>query len=666
MAETVVVADNVELVANNIQNKVGSTLIGLRGAAKETVGKDSEGATGILDNIKKLQTTAVEKLTEIWEVLAAQLKFDENEARRLREERKDQLKKAKFKGGPGKSIDDTAGEVGDKEGGGLLGWIAKNPFLSALFITGVGSWMTTAKAFLVKFGGTLLRGGFYAIVAKMIGDAIVKKIGAEEGTMTEQAFSKYIPMSIFGFMMTRTLPGALIAVAATGMFSVIEYLTGKKNFKDVSGFDWGAASLSGVAATFGIGSILTMVGAKGGAIATLGGMLAAWPVVLTVGIGVALGVGIKWLAGKIGEYKISVLDDLEKFGKLTQDEFEKRLAEQKSHWFARMFPSLAGTVGIDLTDMQKANITSGDMVSNIKKDKEVDPRNAMIIEGIADNLLNISNKGLKDVLSDKHRASEHMDFLNDMEYLIQSQAFGPEKSAEFSKLLSTHKNQIQKMSMEIHTENQQNQKKTASYVNDIIQGKTEGSSDEMEVLRKMNFMPRYDKIEGLAGLEAERMKFLSDLGYKKGFGGNVEGQNINIRPAGMSDPDWEKLQAMEQVMQPMRILKDKLDRDVRNRLGMDFDYEKQIKLLGLEDFLTLYYKSLNVQIEKISKKWKLFENNRGHPSNIDASTIVNQSNAKKNNIVNYTGTIFGTGRHQPDVNKPNSLLPPSMRQVGAY
>jgi len=664
MAESVVVADNVELIANNIQSKVGATLIGLRGTAKATTDTQSEGATGILDNIKKLQTTAVEKLTEIWEVLAAQLKFDENEARRLREERKDQFKKAKFKGGTGKSIDETAGEVGDNEGGGLLGWIAKNPFLSALFITGVGSWMTTAKAFLVKFGGTLLRGGFYAIVAKMIGDAIVKKIGAEEGSMTEQAFSKYIPMSIFGFMMTRTLPGALIAVAATGMFSVIEYLTGKKNFKDVSGFDWGAASLSGVAATFGIGSILTMVGAKGGAIATLGGMLAAWPVVLTVGIGVALGVGIKWLAGKIGEYKISVLDDLDEFGKLTQDEFEKRLKEQKSHWFARMFPSLAGTVGIDLTDMQKANITSGDMVSNIKKKKEVDTRNAMIIEGIADNLLNLSNKGLKDVLSDKHRASEHMDFLNDMEYLIQSQAFGPEKSAEFSKLLSAHKNQIQKMSMEIHTENQQNQKKTASYVNDIIQGKTEGSSDEMEVLRKMNFMPRYESISGLAGLEAERMKFLSDLGYKHGI---KEGEAAPYSlKATMSPENWEKLQAMEQEMHTMRILKKELDRDVGMRLGKDFDYEKQIKLLGLEDFLTLYYQSLNVQIEKIGRKWKLMENNRSYPQNIDASTIVNQSNAKKNNVVNYTGTIFGTGRHQPDVNKPNSLLPPSMRQVGAY
>lgn len=651
---------NVELVANNIQNKVGSTLIGLRGTAKATTDTQSGGAIGILDNIKKLQTTAVEKLTEIWEVLAGQLKFDENEARRLREERKDEFKRAKFSKGPDTTPAKVAGGLGGTEGGGLLGWISKNPFLSALFITGVGSWATIGKAFMVKLGGTLLRGGIYAAIAKIIGDNLVKSIGAEEGSVSEQALSKYIPMSIFGFMMTKTLPGALVAVAATGMFSVIEYLTGKKNFKEVSGFDWAAASLSGVAATFGIGSILTMVGVKGGAIATLGGMLAAWPVVLTVGIGVALGVGIKWLAGKIGEYKISVLDDLDEFGKLTQDEFEKRLKEQKSHWFARMFPSLAGTVGIDLTDMQKANITSGDMVSNIKKDKEIDPRNAMIIQGIADNLLNLSNKGLKEVLSDKHRASEHMDFLNDMEYLIQSQAFGTEKSAEFSKLLNAHKNQIQKMSMEIHTDNQQNSKKTARYVHDIIQGKTSGSTDESEELMKMNFIPRYEEVEGLAGMEAERMKFLSDLGYKDGI---EEGKKAPYGlKATMSPENWNKLQAMEQAMGPMRMLKKELDRDVGMRLGKDFDYEKQIELLGLELFETLLYKSLDVQIKKINKKWKLQEKNQGHPTNIDASNNISQNNSKKNNVVNYTGAVYGTGRNQAEVNKPNSLLPTSMRK----
>ena len=36
MAESMVVADNVELVANNIQNKVGATLLGTRAMAEDT------------------------------------------------------------------------------------------------------------------------------------------------------------------------------------------------------------------------------------------------------------------------------------------------------------------------------------------------------------------------------------------------------------------------------------------------------------------------------------------------------------------------------------------------------------------------------------------------------------------------------------------------------
>ena len=56
MAESVVVADNVELVANNIQNKVGSTLIGLKASAKATTDNQSAGATGVLRTIKVLQT----------------------------------------------------------------------------------------------------------------------------------------------------------------------------------------------------------------------------------------------------------------------------------------------------------------------------------------------------------------------------------------------------------------------------------------------------------------------------------------------------------------------------------------------------------------------------------------------------------------------------------
>ena len=72
MAEegSVVVANNVELVANNIQDKVGGALLGTKNLAADAVGI-SEPAIGILDGIRTLQTAAVEKLSELVDIIKA-------------------------------------------------------------------------------------------------------------------------------------------------------------------------------------------------------------------------------------------------------------------------------------------------------------------------------------------------------------------------------------------------------------------------------------------------------------------------------------------------------------------------------------------------------------------------------------------------------------------
>ena len=76
MAESVVVADNVELVANNIQNKVGATLIGLKSASEKTSNEISEPSIGILDGIRTFQQMTVEKVQGVWDILKAQLDFE--------------------------------------------------------------------------------------------------------------------------------------------------------------------------------------------------------------------------------------------------------------------------------------------------------------------------------------------------------------------------------------------------------------------------------------------------------------------------------------------------------------------------------------------------------------------------------------------------------------
>lgn len=125
MAESVVVADNVELVANNIQKKVGGSLIGMRNLAQESTGSPVNRAQ---KSLVQLQEQTVAKITEVWEVLKSQLEWDKEEARRARQEAKElameQNKKAPGAGiGFGKGlVDDEGGNAGaDAVKSGLAG-----------------------------------------------------------------------------------------------------------------------------------------------------------------------------------------------------------------------------------------------------------------------------------------------------------------------------------------------------------------------------------------------------------------------------------------------------------------------------------------------------------------------------------------------------------------
>ena len=81
--DKLVVANNVELVSMNIQDKVGSSLIGLKGAAQETVEGVSQGSLGVLEDIKTLQQKTVDKVHHVWEILKSSLDIEKDQARRL-------------------------------------------------------------------------------------------------------------------------------------------------------------------------------------------------------------------------------------------------------------------------------------------------------------------------------------------------------------------------------------------------------------------------------------------------------------------------------------------------------------------------------------------------------------------------------------------------------
>ena len=103
MAESIVVADNVELVVNNIQSKVGATLLGTKALAEDTV-QGSGPTSSVLEKIKDLQSKTVEKITAVWEILRSQLDLEKEAERKKAEQAKEialegQRKKKKITGG---------------------------------------------------------------------------------------------------------------------------------------------------------------------------------------------------------------------------------------------------------------------------------------------------------------------------------------------------------------------------------------------------------------------------------------------------------------------------------------------------------------------------------------------------------------------------------------
>ena len=175
MAEAVsVVADNVELVANNIQDKVGATLLGTKNLAADAVGI-SEPVVGILDGIRTLQTSAVDYLSELVEVMKAQFTFDKDELRKIREQ-EEKVKTPKGKGGPKSELQQLGDwlkdmDMGNLKGMGLAGGVAG---LTAMLGKAIFSKMTMLIAGLGfaifdGFAGAKLWGGIPGFVGGFFG-----------------------------------------------------------------------------------------------------------------------------------------------------------------------------------------------------------------------------------------------------------------------------------------------------------------------------------------------------------------------------------------------------------------------------------------------------------------------------------------------------------------
>ena len=427
--DKLVVANNVELVSMNIQDKVGSSLIGLKGAAQETVEGVSQGSLGVLEDIKTLQQKTVDKVHHVWEILKSSLDIEKDQARRLREQGADpEGGKPKVAGGEtgGGGLEGAADEAGNGFGSGIMEKIG---------LVGAGMF---SMAGITKIAGLIFKSALIFMLAGYLGDAIVDKFDIEsEGaktalTLALPAMAALIPLLGFkGFLLM-----AIPAIIGMGFASVISWLKGDKTMDQVSGFDWGAVALTGPA-LLALGKYAGLLGAKG---LTLGGLAIGWPVLLAGSLAIALAAGVGYLFSKVAETERKTLDHLDEMTSLSQKEFERRLEEQKGSFLSNIAPGLAKTFGGETTQLQDAFMATKAAQKIVEKGGELTPEHTKNLVASVEMFTKMDDDTLKAVLDDKHKADELMRSIHNMYQVVQTGQLGEDSSKVIKQLAALSQN----------------------------------------------------------------------------------------------------------------------------------------------------------------------------------------------------------------------------------
>ena len=490
MAESVVVANNVELVANNIQDKVGSSLIGLRGAAQETTGDVSQPSLGILEDIKTLQQKTVDKVHHVWEILKSSLDIEKDQARRLREQGSDpEGGKPKVAGGEtgGGGLEGAADEAGKGFGSGIMEKIG---------LVGAGMF---SMAGITKIAGLIFKSALIFMLAGYLGDAIVDKFDIEsEGaktalTLALPAMAALIPLLGFkGFLLM-----AIPAIIGMGFASVISWLKGDKTMDQVSGFDWGAVALTGPA-LLALGKYAGLLGAKG---LTLGGLAVGWPVLLAGSLAIALAAGVGYLFSKVAETERKTLDHLDEMTTLSQKEFERRLEEQKGSFLSNIAPGLAKTFGGETTQLQDAFMATKAAKKIVEKGGKLEEPQIKNLVASVEMFTKMDDDTLKAVLDDKHKADELMRSIHNMYQVVQTGQLGEDSSKVVKQLAALSQN-IQMTAEDMYNEEGRDTSwgMGEGYLKKIAENKGYGDKglDVFENYAKIIADPKYQKLKSEA------------------------------------------------------------------------------------------------------------------------------------------------------------------------
>ena len=433
-------------VATTLQSRVGTTLNTLQALTPQqstpallTAGATSV-ATAVLTSIKAGQDKILESTNNVVELLTTQVKIQEEAERREREKQAELDKE--FKIGPPKPIEDGPDEGKFKlDKDGMFGGLDVGDF--AAIATAGGLLFKNVAGKIIKGGA---KGGFYAVMASFLAKPAIDFL--EEGVLkidipeeVEEQLVTGITFAAAGLALAG-IPGALIGFAAIGVNSLIDYINGEKD--RISLLDATSLFAGGIGLKFLSTKAVAALTAAGWAkSAGILGAITATPVLLAVGVGLAMGIAVNELAKFNESVQEDTLRELEELTKISREELSKKFATQKESFLEDMkMAGLADLFGFDITALNKARIGTEQALDTFQDEpKEFDATEQTSVLKSLDAILMMNNEELSAVLNDKSKTTAVLDTLNAARQLAAAGAFGEERSKQlFTELLKFSSN----------------------------------------------------------------------------------------------------------------------------------------------------------------------------------------------------------------------------------
>jgi len=426
--------------ATLLSNRVGQSLAGVTSLLEPPERADVMAQAGasalpvvLLEETNELQRKTYECVEKVATILQSQLDLAEEAKRRARDQAAE-LRKERASGG-GAPLGITGTPSGDDAGiFGLSGDQLKN-----LLTLGFGSVFTVSalKSAFKKFGGKLLRGGAVASLVSLIADPVINFIDKELALELDDKTKKDIEFSLVGTAAGYYLggiPGAIIGGTLPYISRVGSFIAGKLNANEVKDSDFAATALGGgLAAYFTAGKVGALLKLSTiPRVATFGAALASVPVMIAVGAGVALGVGVTYLAKKIDEYQEMTLNKLEK----TTEKLDREMGE----WAAREEEGLFERFGINLGQLSalgEAKVAAQEASEQLGQDKEKFLANEGMqtkLSALATTMLNYSDEALGTILKDGTKATNFLDTVENLKNIAAKGGFGDDSKQIFESL----------------------------------------------------------------------------------------------------------------------------------------------------------------------------------------------------------------------------------------